>query len=183
MDSGPLIPLNGAIARENQPVIPSEVQQRIAPNVYAYAPDSQESVLHEYFRILIKRKWMILSTLGIIVGPVAIATLRATRIYQATGSIAINKTDPLMFAFSSPNGSGAPSYYDQTDVDTEVRVLSSDLLALQVIQQLDLQKLPEFGGDSGSPPQTLGLTTDQLQPDSAESRQRWQASATSSMFP
>ena len=44
--------------------------------------------------------------------------------------------------------SGA-DYYDPTDLDTEVRILRSDLLALQVITQLKLDKLPEFGGTGG----------------------------------
>ena len=39
-------------------------------------------------------------------------------------------------------------YYDQSDLDTEVRILQSDLMALQVIRQLNLDKRPEFGGHS-----------------------------------
>jgi uncharacterized protein involved in exopolysaccharide biosynthesis len=34
-------------------------------------------------------------------------------------------------------------YYDPTDLDTEVRILRSDFLALQVISQLNLDKLPD----------------------------------------
>ncbi|HJT69884.1 MAG TPA: polysaccharide biosynthesis tyrosine autokinase, partial [Terriglobales bacterium] len=56
-------------------------------------------------------------------------------------------------------------YYDPTDLDTEVRILRSDLLALQVVRQLDLDHLREFGG-TGKPSTSLELTTDALQPDS-----------------
>jgi len=55
-------------------------------------------------------------------------------------------------------------YYDPTDLDTEVRILQSDLLALQVIKQLNLDKRPEFGGTPDSSP---NLAPDTLQADSA----------------
>jgi len=51
-------------------------------------------------------------------------------------------------------------YYDPTDIDTEVRILKSDLLALQVIKQLNLDKQPEFGGTEPAPSDSLALTTD-----------------------
>ena len=57
-------------------------------------------------------------------------------------------------------------YYDPTDLDTEVRILKSDLLALQVIKQLNLDKNPEVGGGEETPSTSLSLTTDALQPDS-----------------
>src|SRR5256886_1502044 len=56
-------------------------------------------------------------------------------------------------------------YYDPADLDTEVKILQSDLLALQVIKQLNLDKRTEFGGkpDSAS---SLNLAPDPLQTDS-----------------
>jgi capsular exopolysaccharide synthesis family protein len=61
----------------------------------------------------------------------------------------------------------ATDYYDPTDLDTEVRIVRSDLLALQVIRQLKLDRLPDFGG-AGLPTanSAIELTTDALQPDS-----------------
>jgi capsular exopolysaccharide synthesis family protein len=64
------------------------------------------------------------------------------------------------------SNSGA-DYYDPTDLDTEARILRSDLLALQVIKQLNLDRMPEFGGHGQSSPSALELTTDALEPDSA----------------
>ena len=82
------------------------------------------------------------------------------------GTIAINKTDPAILNLKDSANGGAADYYDPTDLDTEVRILNSDLLALQVIKQLNLDKQPEFGGTQACPLQSLGLTTDALQPDS-----------------
>ena len=78
---------------------------------------------------------------------------------------AINKTDPALLNLKdSSNGGG--DYYDPADLDTEARILKSDLLALQVIKQLNLDKRPEFGGQADASATSLALTTDELQPDS-----------------
>src|SRR5208337_1614576 len=55
-------------------------------------------------------------------------------------------------------------YYDQSDLDTEVHILQSDLLAQQVIQKLNLDRRPEFGGHSDQ--KQPNLVADALQADS-----------------
>ncbi len=164
MASGPLIPANGQALREMPSAFPFDLNRQLA----AYYPNApiQDSVVREYMRVLIKRKWVIISCVAIIFGVVTVATMRSTRIYDATGSIAINKSDPALLNFKdSPNG--AVDYSDPTDLDTEVRILKSDLLALQVIKQLNLDKRTEFGGNGQIPsPNAIPLTTDSLQPDS-----------------
>ncbi len=165
MDSGPLIPANGQVLREVQSAYPIEFNR--PPQIYPALP-AQDSVLREYLRVLIKRKWVVISSVVIIFSAVTIATLRSTRIYEASGSIAINKMDSGMMNFKdSPNG-GSDYYYDPADLDTEVSILRSDLLALQVIKQLNIDKRPEFGGRGEPSANSLGLTTDALQPDSAQ---------------
>lgn len=164
MDSGPLIPANGQALRETQSVYPIELNR--PPQIYPALP-VQDSVLREYLRVLIKRKWVVLSSVALIFSVVAIATLRSTPIYEASGSIAINKVDPEIMNFKDSPGGGS-DYYDPADLDTEVSILRSDLLALQVIKQLNLDKRPEFGGQGQPPANSLELTTDALQADSAQ---------------
>ena len=127
---------------------------------------NNDSILRDYLRVLIKRKWIVLGCVGIIFGASVIATLRTTPIYDAVGSIAINKPDPVLQGLRDETNSAA-DYYDPTDLDTEVRILRSDLLALQVIKELNLERLPEFGGTGSPVSSSLELTTDALQPDSA----------------
>jgi polysaccharide biosynthesis transport protein len=165
MASGPLIPVNGQVLREVQADHPIELNRQLGPSAYSALP-GHDSPLREYLRVLIKRKWLVFSCLAIIFGVVALATMRSTRIYEAAGSIAINKTDPAILNLKESANGGAADYYDPTDLDTEVRILKSDLLALQVIKQLNLDKQPEFGGTEPAPSDSLGLTTDALQPDS-----------------
>src|SRR5580700_1299596 len=166
MDSGPLVPVNGQILRELQPPFPIEFNRNAAPGGYPAIP-TQDSLLREYLRVLIKNKWVVIGSLLLVLGVVTISTLRSTPIYEAVGSIAINKMDPV--TFNLKDSSSSVDYYDPTDLDTEVRILKSDLLALQVIRQLNLDKQPEFEAKGKSSPSSssLELTTDAMQPDSA----------------
>jgi exopolysaccharide transport family protein len=164
MDAGPLVPLNGQILRERQPPFPIELNREPVPVGYPGAA-TQDSVLREYVRIFIKRKWVLIASVALVVSVVTISTLRTTPIYEAVGSIAINKMDPV--TFNLKDSSSTVDYYDPADLDTEVRILKSDLLALQVIRQLNLDKPLESGAASKSPSSSLELTTDAMQPDSA----------------
>src|SRR5580700_9837173 len=163
MDSGPLVPVNGHILRELQTSLPIEFNRNAAPAGYPSFP-AQDSLLREYLRILIKNKWVVIGSLALVMGVVAISTLRSTPIYEAVGSIAINKMDPV--TFNLKDSSSSVDYYDPADLDTEVRILKSDLLALQVIRQLNLAKQPE--GAKSKTSSSLELTTDGMQPDSAK---------------
>jgi len=160
------MPANAQGLRESPAPLPVEVNRTTQHYAYPVLP-SQDSVLREYLRVLIKRKWIVISSVTVIFGVVAIATLKSIPIYDASGSIAINKSDPALLNIK--DSANAPiEYYDPADLDTEVRILKSDLLALQVIRQLNLDKRPEFGGKGESSGNSLALTTDALQPDSEQ---------------
>src|SRR6476659_3204671 len=156
MDSGSLIPSNSHNIREFRSDFAAELNRPLAPLIHALP--TQESMLREYFRILRKRIWVVITSVAVIVGAIAIATLRSTRIYEATGSIAINKPDTFLNFKDGQNG--GVSYEDPTDLDTEVHILRSDLLALQVMRELNMDK------DQTAPASTGLQTTDTLQSDS-----------------
>ncbi|MFZ0770751.1 MAG: GumC family protein [Candidatus Sulfotelmatobacter sp.] len=161
MDSGPLVQANAPIVHEMQPL--GADLGRSGPRVY---PEilSQESALGEYVRVLVKRKWTVLACLVTIFTLVAVASLKMTPVYEASGSIAINKPDSGLVNFNnSPTFS--VDYYDPTEMETEVKILQSDLLALQVVKELALDRRPEFGGKTAALPSTLDLAPDPLQAD------------------
>jgi len=161
MDLGPLVPRNTG-SREMQPVEPTELMKPIGSGLYSVLP-SQESTLREYMRVLIKRKGMVLACIFGIFAATAIASLRQTPIYEAVGRIAVNRADSNVITFK--DSVPVVDYMDPSDLDTEVRVLQSDLLALQVVRQLNFDKRPEFGGqpDLRQP----NLVADPLQGDSS----------------
>src|SRR5271165_733952 len=161
MDSGPLVPSPPTI-REMQPLA-VDLGKATGPRIY---PEllSQESALGEYVRVLVKRKWTVLACLVTIFSLVAIASLKMTPVYEASGSIAINKPDSGLVNFNnSPTFS--VDYYDPTEMETEVKILQSDLLALQVVKELALDRRPEFGGKTAALPSSLDLAPDPLQAD------------------
>jgi polysaccharide biosynthesis transport protein len=162
MDSGPLVQANSAAIRDLQPAAAFDVGR--SPRLYSDLPP-QESAVGEYLRVLVKRKWIVVGCLLTIFTVVAIATLRQVPIYEANGSIAVKKPDSSL-NFKDANAISF-DYYDPTELETEVKILQSDLLALQVIKELNLDRQPEFGGKSPASalPSSLDLAPDPLEAD------------------
>jgi len=163
MDFGPLVQANHPI-REIQPASGVDLGRPGAPQFYPQIP-SHESAIGEYLRVLVKRKWIVLGCLATIFSVVAIATLRTTKVYEASGTIAINKPD------NSLNFQNAATfsfdYYDPSELETEVRILQSDVLALEVIRELNLDRKADTGGQP-TPSSSLDLAPDPLQVDPAK---------------
>src|SRR5580693_3587559 len=161
MDSGPLVQANSSIVREMQP---ADLGRTSGPRVYPEL-SSQESAIRDYLRVLLKRKWTVLACLFTVFSVVAIASLKMTPVYEASGSIAINKPDSSLGNFNNSTTFNI-DYYDPTDLETEVKILQSDLLALQVVKDLGLDRRPEFGGKAAPPsPSSFDLAPDPLQAD------------------
>ena len=162
MDSGPLVQVSNPSVRE----LPANVYPGLRAGLQAY-PEvlSHESALGEYARVLLKRKWTILACLFTIFSVVALASLKMTPVYEASGSIEINKPDSGLVNFNNSPTFNL-DYYDPTELETEVMILQSDLLALQVVKELALDRRPEFGGKVPALASSLDLAPDPLQPDS-----------------
>jgi succinoglycan biosynthesis transport protein ExoP len=161
MDFGPLVQANNPMVREMQPSQSLDLGRPAGSPVYVELP-SHESALGEYVRVLIKRKWLVVTCLATIFSVVAIASLKMTPVYEAHGTIEINKPDASLNFQNSPSFSF--DYYDPTELETEIRILQSDLLALQVIRELNLDRRPDFGGRT-LPEPSLDLAPDPLQAD------------------
>src|SRR6204780_1882114 len=98
MDSGPLVQANSPTVREMQPG--GDFGRSLGPRIYPELV-SQESALGEYVRVLVKRKWTVLICLFTIFSVVAIASLKMTPVYEARGSIALNKPDSGLVNFNN----------------------------------------------------------------------------------
>lgn len=162
MDSGPLVQANNSTVREMQSMA-ADLARNMAPRIYPELP-SQESTLGEYVRVLHKRKWTVLACLVTIFSVVAIASLKMKPIYEASGSIEINKPDSGLVNFSNSPTFNV-DYYDPTELETEVMILKSDLLAEQVVKDLAMDRRPEFGGKTTALPSELDLAPDPLKAD------------------
>ncbi|HVO80502.1 MAG TPA: polysaccharide biosynthesis tyrosine autokinase [Terriglobales bacterium] len=126
-----------------------------------------EPSLLEYWRLLLKRKWTIVSCVVVITVLVAIQSFRATKLYDAVGRIAINHQNSDALGFRQP-GEGSDDDYDYTiNLDTQAKILESNAVALQVIKNLHLDQDPRFTGrptkvvSSAIPVGSAGLTAAQ----------------------
>jgi succinoglycan biosynthesis transport protein ExoP len=160
MDFGPLVPANNPVVREMQTAQDVDLSRMPAP-FYPQLP-SHESAIGEYIRVLVKRKWIVLGCLVTIFSVVAIASLRMPQVYEAGGTIAINKPDTSLNFQNSATFS--LDYFDPTELETEVKILQSDVLALEVVRELGLDRRAEFGAQA-APSGSLDMTPDPLQAD------------------
>jgi succinoglycan biosynthesis transport protein ExoP len=161
MDFGPPVQASSPVIRELQPTQSLDLGRTVGPRLYPDLP-SQESAIGESLRTLRKRKWVVVTCLVTIVSIVAIASLRATKIYQAVGTIEIDKPDASLNFQNSPTFN--LEYFDPTELETDMKKLQSDSLALQVGQELRLDRGPELAGQAPPAPSS-DLAPDPLQSD------------------
>src|SRR5579871_164013 len=164
MEFGPLVPAASPTVREIQPAQALDLTRSIGPRLYPDLPP-QESTIGESLRVLVKRKWVVGITFVTIFSVVAIASLKMTPIYEAGGTIEINKPDTSLSFQNS--GTFSFDYYDPTELETELKILQSDLLATQVIRELNLERRPEFASQAPSTPSSIE-SLDPLQSDPAK---------------
>src|SRR5580658_930015 len=133
-------------------------------SVYPYFAQQQNPLLH-YWQILRKRKWAALATFAIVFALSVIATLNATRLYQATSKVAIFPENPNVLGFKDGDTS-APDFDYEATLATQAAILRSDALAAEVIQVMHLDQDRRF---TGAPPsQSEGsIRVSSMQPDPA----------------
>ncbi|MFB3813284.1 MAG: GumC family protein [Terriglobales bacterium] len=104
----------------------------------------QEPTLGDYWRILLKRRWTILITAAVVLLAATIISLRMTKIYRSAARIELTHSSPnlLLFSKESPQLGGGETIDNQTGLETQVKVLQGDALALQVGRKLEARLLP-----------------------------------------
>jgi succinoglycan biosynthesis transport protein ExoP len=107
------------------------------PNPYS----SEQVDLRDYLRVILKRRWTIITVFAIIVITVAIHTYTATPIYKATTRLVIEKENPNVVSIQEVMAvdSSGTDYYQ-----TQYKIIESRAVARSVIQRLHLKDSPEF---------------------------------------
>jgi succinoglycan biosynthesis transport protein ExoP len=103
--------------------------------------EKSEVHLLDYWEIIRKRCWTIISLLLISVTATLIVTFRMTPIYRATATIQINKENPQILDFKEVFA------VDTMDLDyyqTQYKILESRALARRVVRLLKLSEHPDF---------------------------------------
>jgi succinoglycan biosynthesis transport protein ExoP len=103
------------------------------------------SSMRAYWEILSRRRWQILTVVFVVLTIVAIYTFKMKPVYQATAQLEIDSESPLIQSLKDLS-ENLPT--DEAFLETQVKVLQSDNLGWQTIQQLGLGQNPAFTGDT-----------------------------------
>ena len=108
-----------------------------------YTGGQTETNLREYFFIILKRKWLILSLVLVVTSLVTVQAYRQPSIYEAATTIRIEAKpqSPLQTGGIVINTAPDPTFWN-----TQLKLLENPSLARQVILTLNLQKDPAFVG-------------------------------------
>jgi succinoglycan biosynthesis transport protein ExoP len=136
----------GRLIRVDEDIRDRGESESAAP--YSYTPlAARQPSLLDYWRIIQKRKWLVLACTAVVITLALIWSLRMTRIYVAWSRISINSGNANFLGFNDPSGKAAPEYVDEDlGIETQVKVLQSDTLALEVTRELRLDQDPRFAG-------------------------------------
>jgi capsular exopolysaccharide synthesis family protein len=97
--------------------------------------------LLDYWRILRKRRWTVVTIFVVLFVVVLIGTVRQTPIYRAQATLQIDKDNPQILSFQEifQLSSDSDEY-----LETQYKILQSHSLAMRVIDELGLDRHPEF---------------------------------------
>jgi uncharacterized protein involved in exopolysaccharide biosynthesis len=114
------------------------------------SPGEQVIDLREYWLIVVKRKWTILTFFMVLVTSVAIGSIKQPKIFQATASIIIDTTAPeVLTGVREVVGMGPAGYFTNKEFyETQYKILQSRSLARKVVNQLNLSQNASFMGNS-----------------------------------
>jgi len=103
--------------------------------------DDQNIDIRNYFQIMMKRRWTIISVFLIIFVSILIYTLTATPIYQSTTRLVIEKENPNVVSIQEVMSVDASTsdYYM-----TQYKIIESRTIAREVIGRLNLKESEEF---------------------------------------
>ena len=121
-----------------------------APNS---APAGRVPSLWDYWPILLRHKWMILSAVVVAMAMGLVIAVTTTPIYEAVGRVVINREGADAAGLKSADASTGDDDY-MVSMDTQTHVLQSDAIAKLVIAKLNLDSNPAFAGKGAAPRNT-----------------------------
>jgi polysaccharide biosynthesis transport protein len=102
-----------------------------------FAEDDQVNLL-DYWRVLVKRRWAILTFTAVVLTSTAIATWKAAPVYRSTIKIQIDPEQSNLLPFKELGDMGSNYAQSQDYLQTQFRILESETLATRVIKTLSL---------------------------------------------
>src|ERR1700690_412814 len=140
-------------------LVPKGAEPPTSPSHYngtfpvAYNPVARHiPSLWDYWPILLRHKWTVLSVVLVALLAGAVLSFSATPIYEAVGRVVINREGAETAGMKNSDTGGSDSYDDyMVAMDTQTHVLQSDAIAKLVIRRLNLDSDPAFAGKGAVP--------------------------------
>lgn len=113
----------------------------------AYLRPLRERTLGDYWRSLLKRKWVVITVLVIVMTMAILVSARTTPIYDAMTRISISSqsSNPVNL---KDNSFVQPIEDEQRDLSTKMEIIQSDTTAEAVVHRLNLDLRPGFAGSA-----------------------------------
>jgi polysaccharide biosynthesis transport protein len=111
--------------------------------------ESTSAALQRQFQVLMKRKWIVVAMLTVVVGATAIWSFSRTRIYRSRASVLIDFRAPQVLGSKVREVVDLAinrSWRSKSYLETQKRVVSSDAVSIRVAERLALPSNPSFWG-------------------------------------
>lgn len=122
----------------------SRYQPPAFPAPAPHAPN--QLTVWDLWLILRKRKWAILSTMLVVLTISIIQTARTIPLYDASARLAFYREDGDLLGLKDASAGNSEDFDYTVSLDTQARVIQSDVVAMQVIKAMNLQSNPAFAG-------------------------------------
>src|SRR6267378_7523721 len=113
---------------------------------YGYTGGNAEANVRDYLKIVLKRKWLILTLMLVVTSIVTIQMYRLPSIYEAVATIQIDPKKDNVLKSGKEIVINTGNQKDPAYWATQLKLLESPKLARQVAITLDLQNNPQFFG-------------------------------------
>ena len=136
--------MSDQMSLERVPPFKGDVPATTSASAYTISLEEEESTLPllDYWRVLRKRRWTVLSILLLVVMTVMIGTLKQRPVYRSKAVLQIDKESANVLSFKDFVAEIDP--YDDSYLETAYRILQSRTLARRIIDKLQLDQLPEY---------------------------------------
>lgn len=136
--------------RHLRPVGPpqaSHQQMAVYDPFQSHAEDDDSIDLREYWRILVKRRWVVISLVGIIAVATLLSTLLMIPMYQSTATIQITPPNSRILEYADFSSEGSGYLAQQQFYTTQYEILRSRELAESVVRAEGVEDHPELTGE------------------------------------
>ena len=115
----------------------------------SYAEIVGDIELRHYYRVFIKRKWLIAAVLFSVLSAVALQTFTMVPIYRSSAKVRIDPESSNILPYQEVMASSESYLMTESYLRTQHRILESRALARRVIKRLDLLNRASFNEDPG----------------------------------